>query len=73
MPQPDHYVTKLGNTTKKPDLGDQVIKAIFNKLPAGKKDEIARMFGIDTNPTISNPDYKGNPKDINPKWKPKKK
>ena len=62
-PKPTPSKTKL-------DPIDALIKAGVNKLSPSQKAQIAKMLGIKYNPKITNPDYKGNPKDINPNWKP---
>jgi hypothetical protein len=49
---------------------DALIKSGVNKLSPSQKAQIAKMLGIKYDPKITNPDYKGNPKDINPNWKP---
>ncbi len=49
---------------------DALIKAGVNKLSPSQKAQIAKILGIKYDPKITNPDYKGNPKDINPNWRP---
>jgi outer membrane biosynthesis protein TonB len=54
---------------------EEMIALGIKKLPKEQKDKIAKMLGIvvDNRPNrITNPDYKGNPKDLNPNWKPSK-
>jgi hypothetical protein len=54
---------------------DAIIKLGVSKLSKQQKDQLARMLGItvDKSPNrITNPNYKGNPKDLNPNWKPPK-
>lgn len=52
------------------DAMDALIKAGINKMSPSQKAQIAKLLGIKYDPKITNPDYKGNPKDINPNWKP---
>ena len=62
-PKPSPSKTKF-------DPIDALIKSGVNKLSPSQKAQIAKMLGIKYDPKITNPDYKGNPKDINPNWKP---
>jgi hypothetical protein len=56
--------------TKTPSVIDELIKSGVKKLSPSQKAQIAKMLGIKYDPKITNPDYKGNLKDINPDWKP---
>jgi hypothetical protein len=56
--------------TKTPSIMDELIKAGVKKLSPGQKAQIAKILGIQYDPKITNPNYKGNPKDLNPNWKP---
>jgi hypothetical protein len=49
---------------------DELIKAGVKNLSPSQKAKIAKILGIKYDPKITNPDYKGNPKDLNPNWKP---
>jgi hypothetical protein len=62
-PKPSPSKTKF-------DPIDALIKSGVNKLSPSQKAQIAKMLGIKYDPKITNPDYKGNSKDINPNWKP---
>ncbi len=62
-PKPSPSKTKF-------DPVDALIKAGVKKLSPGQKAQIAKMLGIKYDPKITNTDYKGNPKDLNPNWKP---
>jgi len=62
-PKPSPSATKF-------DPVDALIKAGVKRLSPGQKAQIAKMLGIKYDPKITNPDYKGNPKDLNPNWKP---
>ena len=62
-PKPSPSKTKF-------DPIDSLIKAGVKQLSPSQKAQIAKMLGIKYDPKITNPDYKGNPKDINPNWKP---
>jgi hypothetical protein len=62
-PKPSPSKTKF-------DPVDALIKAGVKKLSPGQKAQIAKILGIKYDPKITNPDYKGNPKDLNPNWKP---
>jgi hypothetical protein len=62
-PKPSPSKTKF-------DPVDALIKAGVKQLSPGQKAQIAKILGIKYDPKITNPDYKGNPKDLNPNWKP---
>jgi hypothetical protein len=76
-PKPTVKPTAKPKVTPKPspsktkfDPVDALIKAGVNKLSPSQKAQIAKMLGIKYDPKVTNPDYKGNPKDLNPNWKP---
>jgi hypothetical protein len=55
--------------TKAPSIMDELIKSGVKKLSPGQKAQIAKLLGIDYDPKkITNPNYKGNPKDLKPDW-----
>jgi hypothetical protein len=56
--------------TKAPSVMDELIKAGVKKLSPSQKAQIAKILGIKYDPKITNPNYRGNPKDLNPNWKP---
>ena len=53
-----------------PSFVDEIIKAGVSQLSDNQKAQIAKLLGIKYDPKVTNPDYKGDPKDINPNWKP---
>lgn len=55
---------------KQSSIVDDIIKAGVSKLSPGQKAQIAKLLGIKYDPKVTNPDYKGDVKDINPNWKP---
>jgi hypothetical protein len=63
-------IPKATPSKAKSDTMDALIKAGVNKLSPKQKAKIAKILGIKYDPKITNPDYKGNPKDINPNWRP---
>lgn len=76
-PKPTSKPTVKAKVTPKPTAKpssaspiDQLIKAGVKKLSPGQKAQIAKILGIKYDPKVTNPNYKGNPKDINPDWKP---
>jgi hypothetical protein len=62
-PKPSPSKTKIS-------VMDELIKAGVKSLSPSQKAQIAKILGIKYDPKITNPDYKGNPKDLNPNWKP---
>jgi hypothetical protein len=56
--------------TKAPSVMDELIKAGVKKLSPSQKAQIAKILGIKYDPKSTNPNYRGNPKDLNPNWKP---
>jgi hypothetical protein len=55
--------------TKDPSIMDELIKAGVKKLSPSQKAQIAKLLGINYDPKkITNPNYKGNPKDLKPDW-----
>jgi hypothetical protein len=79
-PKPKPKATPKVTTKPKPkpvkiNPLEEMIALGIKKLPKEQKDRLARMLGIvvDNSPNrITNPNYKGNPKDLNPNWRPSK-
>ena len=65
-------VTPKPTPPKKLSVTEQILVEGMKKLSPSQKKRIADLFGIQYDPRITNPNYKGNPKDLNPNWKPSK-
>ncbi len=71
-PKPKPKPTSKPTQGKKLSVTESLIIEAGKRLSPAQKKKLADLFGIKYDPRITNPDYKGNPKDINPNWKPSK-